>query len=825
MFFTSMKDFLKSLNKDFISFFKPKNILQSSKNFFTNYDWPTYIGFFIISFACLAFEVILNRMFALMFWYHFAFLIISIGLFGIGLGSLFVYFVNKFLKNDAPIVLAFLTVILAFVLPWVLLKVNTIPLNMDQLGKQEEQDALFRTVFLLLSIPFAISGFIFSFVFTNYKNDINRIYFFDLFGGGVGCMLALFIFEGRGPLFTSLILSFVLILGAAAFAFKRNKVLSFILLPVLVFFLYYTFYPQIFPTVNDKKVSREVRAMRNGIYKLEVDKKTGNYIYSADFLKSFPKRAYEKWDVFGYISVYDVLNSDVKMIMNNFNCFTRIIGVKNNKYPVLKDYNYPYVIKKTPDDVCIIGSGGGRDVAMALGVGAKNVYGAEFSKTIHDLFQNIYADFDGNIGNLPNVHVDYAEGRFYIRSQNRKYDVILFDNAIGIMAVTSGAFTLSEGYLYTVEGIEDYINHLKPGGVLLLSNPVGDMDRFITVIREAFKRLGRSNEFKDSLFVVDNQDPAYTRCKVLVKNGGFTSSEINNLVDFSLAKGDKLHYVPGRMVDPYIDNLVLTDDIEKAYEESFSEIRPSTDDWPFITQRMKPNQKKMSRDMKKEIYWFYPEPFLLLKESTKQVIIYSLLFLILPLFFLNLSGFKSLRNKLGSIVYFMCLGLGFMFIEIVLMQKYMLILGHPVYSFSFVLAGLLISSGVGSLFSNRIKNPYNAIIVGLFGIIFSICIFYFFFKYFSASVVGLSFINRVIITLSLTCLSGFFMGFMMPSGIRAVSKVESAIPWMWSINSVFSVVASFLSVYLSIIINFTFVVWIAVAFYTIGVLFFVLRKN
>ena len=96
MFFKSLIDFIKSLYKDFFSFFKPKNMLQSSKNFFTKYDWPTYIGFFIVSFACLAFEVILNRMFALMFWYHFAFLIISIGLFGIGVGSLLVYFVNKF---------------------------------------------------------------------------------------------------------------------------------------------------------------------------------------------------------------------------------------------------------------------------------------------------------------------------------------------------------------------------------------------------------------------------------------------------------------------------------------------------------------------------------------------------------------------------------------------------------------------------------------------------------------------------------------------------------------------------------------------------------
>jgi len=798
-------------------FFKKNDQIQKAKKFITSYDWSTYIGFFIVSFACLAYEVIINRMFALMFWYHFAFMIISIGLFGIGAGSIIVYFLNKFLKNDVPVVLAFLTVILAVVIPYTLLKINTIPLNMDLLGKKEEQDAMFRTVFLILSIPFVITGFIFSFVFTNYQKDINRIYFFDLAGGGVGCILALVIFENRGPLLSSLILSFILVIGASAFAFKRNKFLSILILPILFVFFYYHYYPQI--------KEREVRAMRGGPFKFEVDKNSGKHIYTKEFLESYPNREYAKWDKFGYVAVHGMTVSHEKMIMNNYNCFTRLIGIYNNNYPVYGDYYYPYLIKEKPDDVCIIGTGGGRDVALALGVGAKNIYGAEFNKTVHELYAKTYSEYNGKIEDLPNVHVDYAEGRFYIRSSERKYDVIFFDNAIGIMAVSSGAFTLSESFLYTVEAMTDYINHLKPEGLLFLSNPVGDMDRFVTIIREAFKRLGRENEFKDSIFVSDNQNPEYTRCKIVVKNGKFSEKEMNKLIYFSGAKQDKIHYAGREIKDGYISNLILTDDIEKMYRESTSEIRPATDDWPFITQRMKPFQKETSIKMKKDIYFFYPEPFLLLKKLTKNVMIFSLLFLIFPLFFLNLKGFSKLKNKTGSIFYFLSLGIGFMFIEIVLMQKYVFILGHPVYSFSFVLAGLLISSGVGSLASNKFKDPYNAILIGLCGIIASSLISYLFFKYLSSYVVGYTFAVRVAITLLLTCLSGIFMGFMMPSGIRVISKTANAIPWMWSINSIFSVVASFLSVYLSIIFNFTIVLWLAVLVYIIGTLFFVLKRN
>lgn len=793
------------------------------KNFFSfikkiiSYDWATYFGLFIISFVCIAFEVVLNRMFALMFWYHFAFLIVSISLFGIGVGSILVYFFNKSLKNDVPIIIGFLCCTLALLIPFILLKVNTIPLNMDLVGKSEEHDNYFNLIFLILSLPFVIIGFIFSFLFTNYKEDINRIYFFDLAGGGLGAILALFIFEGRGPFISSLILSALLIVAGSLFCIKRNLLLSILIMPTLSLYIYSNYYPQV--------KEREVRSIRGGKFKFEVDKKTGKYIYTKEFLDTYPEREFAKWDTFGYVTVYNTRNPAEKMIMNNFNCFTRIIGIKENKYPVYQDYFYPYLIKETPDDVCIIGSGGGRDVAMALGVGAKNIYGAEFNKTIHELYAKIYAEYNGNIENLPNVHVDFAEGRFYIRSSNRKYDVILFDNAIGIMAVTSGAFTLSESFLYTVEAMMDYIDHLKQDGILFLSNPVGDMDRFVTILREAFKRMGKETNFKNSIFVTDNSNPDYTRCKVLVKNGAFTEEEIAKLIAFSKNKGDNIHYAPGKVTEGYIANLILTDEIEKIYEESYVELRPSTDDWPFITQRVKPFHNEITLKMKKDIYFFYPEPFLLLKKTTKNVLIYSLLFLLLPLFFLNLKGFNQLKNKFGTVVYFVSLGLGFMFLEIVFMQKYIFILGHPVYAFSYVLAALLISSGFGSLISNKFKNPYFAIFIGISGILVSSAIFFLFFKYFATNVIGLAFIYRALISILLISFNGIFMGFMMPSGIRAISKTEDAIPWMWSVNSVFSVVASFLSVLLSIIYNFTTVLLLGVLVYIIGTIFFVLKRN
>jgi hypothetical protein len=304
-----------------------------------------------------------------------------------------------------------------------------------------------------------------------------------------------------------------------------------------------------------------------------------------------------------------------------------------------------------------------------------------------------------------------------------------------------------------------------------------------------------------------------------VKNGAFTASEASQVESFSVAQGFPALYTPNHRTGSYEERLVLSKDMEREYALSEREIRPSTDDWPFFSQYIKPNHQEINNDVQ-TTRRFYPQPFLMLRQISKEVAKWSILFLIVPLLFLNFGGLRKMPNKLGSMVYFSALGLGFMLIEVVMMQKYALILGHPINAFSIVLSTLLISSGIGSFSVKFVKNPYRAIVVALSGIIVSTVVSYLVLRFFTPDIIGLSFPLRATIAAAMIAFSGLFMGAMMPSGIKAIGAVPSSIPWMWSLNGVFSVLASFIAVNVSIEYGFTAVFALGLVVYAVGAILF-----
>lgn len=755
-------------------------------------NWPVYTGIFLISLSILALETILNRMFALTFWYHFAFIILSVALFGIGVGGMLVYFINRFIRKYIPYALAASSLLLAFFIPYVLVKINTIPLEMNQIAGNALQQSNFALFFLTLVVPFILAGYIFSTIFTNYSKEINKVYFFDLLGGGIGCFFALLIFPHNGPMATAAVISVVVLIAAALFSIKKNWILSAVAAVLVLVDIF-----AVMPSIKniDVRVSQEKRNV-----------------------EMIGKREFSDWDNFGFVAVHEKTNSS-KVVTADYSCFTylfHVAGPKTVKYYTnfMPWQAYPYVVKKNPDDVGIIGVGAGKDILIALSRGAKNVYGAEFNSTIYRIFDEIYSPFFGNISKLSNVHIKFEEGRFFVRSSPRMYDVLVFDNSISQVAVSSGSFTLAESYLFTVEGMIDYISHLKDGGVLFLSNPYVEAPRFVTLIREAYRRMNREKEFKNSIIVID-EPGEYRKCKVLVKKGGFSLVEGVSIARFARAQKHNPLYTPFAKYNTDESRLILSTDIEKEYVLSDTDLRPSTDDWPYFSQHVKPSAKSFSEGVYKAKH-FYPQPFLLLREITRQVGIYSLLFLLLPLVILNLGGLRKLPNKIGSMIYFSCLGLGFMMMEVVMMQKYTLILGHPMYSFSIVLSTLLVSSGIGSFLSDRIKTPYKSIFYGMCGIVGTTVLSYVFVLLLGPQMIGLSIFLRSLAVIILVAITGVFMGFMMPAGIRAISKHQNAIPWMWSLNGIFSVVASFIAVNISIVFGYTAVFLAGLAVYVIG---------
>ena len=256
------------------------------------------------------------------------------------------------------------------------------------------------------------------------------------------------IFPGNGPLIVSFIISIIVIVAAAVFAFEKHFIFAIAVLLLAVPDFYYV-YPLVKNT--DIRVSEDKR---------NVD--------------AYKDRVWAGWDNFGYVAVHKK-TPGTWVFTVDYSCFTYLYHVTDTNNlsefkSVLKAQYYPYVVKKAPKDVGIVGVGAGKDILLALAAGAENIQGAEFNSTIYRLFNDVYSKRLGDIGHRTNVHIEFQEGRFFIRSSKQKYDVLVFDNSISRL-VSSGSFTLAESYLFTVQGMMDYISHLKTDGILYLSNP------------------------------------------------------------------------------------------------------------------------------------------------------------------------------------------------------------------------------------------------------------------------------------------------------------------------------------------------------------------
>ena len=250
---------------------------------------------------------------------------------------------------------------------------------------------------MLLVIPFFLGGYIFSLIFTHFKEKITLLYFFDLVGGGLGVVFMLLFFPNNGPFVLIFYLGLAMILVSFLFMFSFHWIPSiFILVAIPVYLSYFKNYKNLEIRVSTEK--KDVSA-------------TGKILF-------------KNWDNFGYVVMVEKTNGS-KFVTADFTCYTYFYAPRKNfkEYQFITPaHNYPYVIKKNPENVGIVGVGAGKDVLTALGFGAKNIYGAEFNTTIYNLFKNFYSNEFKPGGSFSNVHIVREEGRFFLRTSKLKYD-------------------------------------------------------------------------------------------------------------------------------------------------------------------------------------------------------------------------------------------------------------------------------------------------------------------------------------------------------------------------------------------------------------------
>jgi hypothetical protein len=497
--------------------------------------------------------------------------------------------------------------------------------------------------------------------------------------------------------------------------------------------------------------------------------------------------------------------------------------------------------------VLCIGAGGGLDLLTAKYFGAKRITGVEINGSVVAATRDVFPGFAGHLYDPerhPDVRVAVAEGRHFLERGSERYDVIQLSGVDTFSTTEAGAFTLSENYLYTVEAFRTYFDRLRPDGIVTLTRWFVPSFRTQADGRERFyprydlRLLALAFE---SLRQAGVQDPGasifYLRCGlftvILVKPAGFTRAEVDRLHEHCRHyRFDVLHsplvtagdvIVDGKPWPNVYTQFVATPD-KRAFIDAYPfDISPPTDDRPFYF------EVSRFRHIGERDHYLNSLGGMtahgILTVLLLEVLLLGLVFVVLPLRRLRSARGRAARppaQRLGTLLYFSSLGLGFILVEIVLSQKFILFLGHPFYSLAVILFSLLLFSGIGAALSSRFPYPtlaplLPAVLAVLAG--------------FGLGPVFDAFLHHelpVRIAIAVVALApiGVALGVPFPTGIRALNaNAPDLIPWAWGINGYTSVLGSVLAILLAIPLGFSRVLVLAALCYALGVLGLVLIQG
>jgi hypothetical protein len=790
----------------------------------------------LVSFASLLLELGLTRLFSVVLFYHFAFLAISVALLGLGAGGVFAYVRKPWLERwTSRRIGARLCAANAVITLIVLEVVLHLPISLEL---TRGNFAKLTVLYLASAVPFFFTGLLFSVVFARETKGIASIYASDLLGGALACMaivpLLNFIGGPNAILFSSLAMAGAAIIWSET---SRAKMLSSAIAAAFVLL---------------------IAANYSG--------KLIDIVYAKGMRRDQPWLLFSKWNAISRIEVDDVGGG--RYIVIDADASTAIMNVDPAKWavdattPTLKDngnppvagYNWkkdlmsaaPAVVNvlRPNGKYAIIGPGGGVDVLRAVANGSKDVTGIEINPIIaNTIMRGNHADYSYHLYQRPEVHMNVADGRSWIRNSTEKYDVIQMTLVDTWASTAAGAFALSENNLYTVEAFEEYFQHLKPDGMIAITRwefkEPREALRVVSQESEALKRLGVADSdfkyvgyFRHFIVVSDgdlNDDGRPVT--VLAKKSPFTIEEeiavlkhaknTKNLfpiytplsyrrptTDAWCTGGDACpgdvyglrDFVQSRRVSEKVSEpfsilaqgempmMVNAADFERAYPYN---ITPVYDSSPFFffTLKTKDVMKNILAGTGKGMDWRINLGITVLFMVFAISIVAVLAFLIVPLW-LHDAGTDA-RGPASRLFYFIAVGLGFILVEIALIQRFVLFLGHPTYALTVVVFLMLLSSGIGSSVSRKWLSKTSAVRVPLLAIATGIVAYVFILPAALSAWIGLPFVAKLCISGLFLIPLGFAMGMPFPTGLRALGELnDHRVEWAWALNAAASVLGS-----------------------------------
>jgi hypothetical protein len=730
-----------------------------------------FAGIFLIALSGLVLEVSITRIFSAAIWYHFAFVAVSVALVGLGASGLVVQHRVKKLKGKWA---ENLTIYSAWGIA------IFIPITLFVMHALASQVIYLPLFMILFSVPFFLVGIIISAAFNAFASVAGRLYAADLIGASAGALLVVLFLVLTGGEGATLIVGLIAAIGGTIFSriAKNTKktVVSLMFVAFALSLIFLNHATQIFAIPTDPTAQKDLPI----------------------YLREHPgsKIVKTEWNSFSRIDVVEGGAGGEGLVAKIFidgGAGTNIIswdGKTESRQELSTWMQYlPFKMMQDPK-VLVIGSGGGRDVVASLVSGSKDVTSVEINPIIYETVKS-YGDRAGNVYSHEYVRSYVDEGRSFITRSSEKYDIVYVPFVDTWASVSSGGLSVSENFLYTLQGFQQYYDHLTDTGKIVTVRWLIDAPRFISTYAKLLEQNGIPQDQLDRhLIMVTSdsytQDPSVTM--VIFSKSPFTDEEIRFFSQSFSQYGYKPILVPGQIMrEPYSALLNGQINLDQFYNMFETKVYPVTDDNPYFLSFEKPLPGVVE---------------VLLYASVGIVAI----FLLVPFAWMKRRREEEVgtkRSEIGiatMIPYFAALGMGFILIELALLQKLILLMGNPTMTFALLLFTLLISSGAGSLLSARIAKNNMKNLVFIIGGIAGLGILYFLFlPPIIYSTIAEPIEAKAAVSIAILAPIGFLMGMPLPTGMRLL-KVHRPdyIPWMWAVNGAFSVLGAVLAIALGI---------------------------
>lgn len=757
----------------------------------TGPDRPRHLEIFAIALAGLLLEIAYTRVISFKIFYYYTYFVIGLALLGVGSGAVLLT-VSERVKRTSTDALLRVGLIGGSVVVAVgyLVAARTPVATRDiwDYGTASSVRNLFTLTVVCLAIfaSFLVVGIMISAILGRASTGIGRLYFADLAGAGVACLVAVPLLDTVGAP-SAIFLAGSILAATGAWVARRSQRR---LVPVALVLAALSFVPMLvpdevpLPIVDDFK-TQIVEAQHsewNAVFRVDAAEFGDKVLLFHDSLIG---SAIYQWD--GDVASLSRFDADPR--------------------------SFPFSVAEQPDRVLLIGAAGGHEVLTSLYYDAGHVDAVELNPVTHRLVEDDYAEYTGGLAAREDVSWLQGDGRSFLSRTDHEYDLIWYpapDSYAATNAATAGAFVLSESYLYTVESIEESFEHLTPDGVLVAQ--FGEQNfglkpnrtsRYVSSARAALGNLGIDDPSGHMVVLTSPYEGSVFRnATILVKTTPFTDTEVAAIAAQAEAvQGSVIEYRPGTAGDANPIAAIATlepAELDRWYDGYAYDVRPVSDDGPFFWHfaRFGDVVRNIGDPIDREDFEDTTGERVLLLLLALTVVL-GIVFLLAP-FLAVRRTWTALPAKGRSAAYFGALGFGFMLFEISLIQRLTLFLGYPTYSLTVTLAALLIFTGVGAALSARTTRRPGRAVLGLAVAISLLTAFYLWgLPEITDALFDAGLPARVAVTFVVLAPLGLCLGTFMPVGLTKVASLTDHpteyVAWGWAVNGFASVVGATLT--------------------------------